>query len=89
MNRKERRALAKMQKKKGNKDLADKIMLFDRLPDHCLTCNLDFDKNDKKQIMEWSVVVRKEQGVVRLYCPDCWNKAKSLVEGYNKLLEEK
>ena len=89
MNRKQRRALAKEQKKKGNKDLADKIMLFDRLPDHCLTCNLDFDKSDKKQITEWSVVVRKEQGVVRLYCPDCWDKAKSLVEGYNKLMEEK
>ena len=33
MNRKKRRAMAKQQKKKGNKDLAEKIMMFDKLPE--------------------------------------------------------
>jgi ribosomal protein L44E len=31
-------------------------------------------------VMSWSVVVRKETETVRLYCPECWDMAKKLVE---------
>jgi len=89
VNRKQRRALAKECKKNGNEELAEKVMLFDKLPDHCLTCNLKFDKMNKEQVATWSIVVRNDKDTVRLYCPDCWEKAKKLVEGYNKLLKEK
>ena len=32
--------------------------------------------------MSWSVVVRSEQGIIRLFCPECKEKA-------NKVLGEK
>ena len=28
--------------------------------------------------MSWSVVVKEEK--VRLYCPDCWERAKNLIK---------
>ena len=80
MNRKQRRAAVKEAKKNGNTDLAEKTALFSSLPDHCLACTKPFDKKDKKQVMSWSVVVREEKKVVRLYCPDCWQKAKNIVK---------
>ena len=26
-------------------------------------------------VMSWNVIVREKQGIVRLYCPECWSKA--------------
>lgn len=66
------------------KDLKQKMMLFDKLPDHCLACEKEFDKEDIEQISTWTVVVRKEQNIVRLYCPDCIKKAKTVVEDYER-----
>jgi len=34
--------------------------------------------------MSWSVVVRNDTEEVRLYCPDCWGKAKAVVQAYEK-----
>jgi hypothetical protein len=31
-------------------------------------------------VQTWSVVVREKERIVRVYCPECWTKAKSLVE---------
>ena len=60
--------------------------LFNKLDDHCLVCQKDFDKKNKDMVMSWSVVVKQEK--VRLYCPECWGAAKKLVEemkdGYTK-----
>ena len=36
----------------------------------------------KEQVMSWNVVVRSEENKVHLYCPDCWENAKKLVEEY-------
>ena len=80
MNRAQRRAAAKAAKKGGNKELSEKIFLFNQIPDECLTCMKPFDKEDKQMVMEWNVVVREEEKVVRLYCPDCWQKATKFVE---------
>ena len=82
MNRAERRARerALKKKRKKNKALDEKMDMFDKLPDHCLSCLKDFDKKDKAMVMSWSVVVREKQGIVRLYCPDCWKKATDVVE---------
>ena len=41
-----------------------------------------FDKLNKEQVMSWNVVVRSEENKVHLYCPDCWENAKKLVEEY-------
>jgi hypothetical protein len=49
------------------------------------TCNKPFDKQDKQMVMDWNVVMREEEKIVRLYCPECWSKAKKFIEE----LEEK
>jgi predicted RNA-binding Zn-ribbon protein involved in translation (DUF1610 family) len=54
--------------------------MFNKIPDSCLTCDKEFDKKNKEMVMTWNVVVNRQKEEVRLYCPDCWNKAKKLVE---------
>ena len=84
MNRKQRRHMAKEQRAKGNEDLADKIMLFDKLPDQCFMCESEFDKTDKQMVSSWNVVVKEAQQKVSLYCPTCWTMAQEMV---SKVLE--
>ena len=31
-------------------------------------------------IQSWNVVVREAEGIVRLYCPECWNAAIKAIE---------
>ena len=81
MNRQQRRKQERQMKKlKSKPELEQKMGLFDKLPDHCLSCLTAFDKKDKAMVSSWSVVVREQEGVVRLYCPDCWKKAVNVVE---------
>lgn len=68
--------------KDTQKDLKQKLNMFDRIPDHCLTCNREFDRKDKEQVRTWFVVVKNEEQSVKIYCPECWNKATKLVEQY-------
>ena len=84
MNRAQRRAAAKLNKKNESSEVDEKVALFGKLPDECLVCQASFDKKDKSQVMSWSVVVRNDTEQVRLYCPDCWSKAKAVVEAYEK-----
>ena len=39
MNRKQRRAAAKQAKQDGNEELSQKIGLFEKLGDSCVTCD--------------------------------------------------
>ena len=87
MNREQRRAAAKQAKKGGNDELEQKIALFGELPDECLTCDKPFDKKNKEMGMSWNVIVHQKEEVVRLYCPDCWDKALKITEDF-KLNEE-
>ena len=81
MNRQQRRAQERQRKKlKKKPEIEQKMMLFNQLPDHCLSCLKDFDKKDKSMVMSWSVVVREKEKTVNLYCPDCWQKAVDVVE---------
>jgi hypothetical protein len=66
--------------KNKEKDLKQKLNMFDRIPDHCLTCNKPFDRKNKEQVQSWFVVVKNAENKVNLYCPSCWGKATSLVE---------
>ena len=43
MNRAQRRAAAK---DKNSTEVSDKIALFEKMPDECLTCLKPYDKND-------------------------------------------
>ena len=80
MNRKQRRALHKNLDKNTAANLTEKISQFDKMPQQCSACQKKFDKKDKGMIKSWSVVVRQE--MVRLFCPDCINKAKEILN-YN------
>jgi len=74
------RKLRRKKKKQAEKDMEEKLGLFDKLPDSCLACEKPYDKKDKEMVMTWNVVVREEEGIVRLYCPECWSMAKDLIE---------
>jgi len=74
------RKIRRNKQKRAKKELQKKLGLFDKLGDKCLVCQEPFDKTSKEQVNEWSVVVRKAEGVVRLYCPGCWGKAHKFVE---------
>ena len=64
--------------KEAKKELQKKVGLFNKLSDHCLVCQTDFDKQNKEMVMTWSVVIKED--VVRLYCPACWSKATKIIE---------
>ena len=66
--------------KRAEKEMKQKVGMFEKLPDACDACNKDFDKKNKEMVMSWNVVVREAQGVVRLYCPECWNMAIKAIE---------
>jgi len=89
MNREQRRKMSKEAKKDGNQELAAKVALFGKIPDECLTCTEPFDKTDRGMVMSWNVVVHGPEEVVRLYCPDSWDKAKKITEDFKRHLEEK
>ena len=87
-NRKQRREKDRQLKKSSKKTEADeKLGLFDKIPEQCLTCFKPFDKKNKEMVMSWSVVVREAEGVVRLYCPDCWKKANDYMKALEIVIE--
>lgn len=75
--------------KQTQKDYKEKLGLFDMLPEECLACGLEFDRQDKKQVMSWNVVVRNEENKVNLYCPDCWSKAQQVVKDFEQRIVER
>ena len=89
LERKLRRRKARDAKKNAEKEMAIKVALFGKLGDKCLTCEKRFDKMNKEHVTTWSVVVRQEEEVVRLYCPQCWGKAVEIVQDFKEHLENK
>ena len=71
MNRKQRRAINKIAK---NDEAASSIDLMLGVADHCLTCKKPYDKMNKEMARTWFVEVYKEQKLVNLYCPQCWEE---------------
>ena len=65
-------------KKEAQQELKEKVGLFNKLSDECLVCQKNFDKQNKEMVMAWSVIVRKD--TVRLYCPECWDRANKLIK---------
>ena len=66
--------------KEAEMDIQQKMVLFEKLPDACDACEKEFDKKDKSMVQSWNVVVREAHGVVRLYCPDCWDMARKTID---------
>jgi Zn finger protein HypA/HybF involved in hydrogenase expression len=80
----------KMRRKKykeSKKAIQEKMALFGKLGDNCETCQKPFDKKDPVQVKSWSVVVKEEEGKVRLYCPECWDKAVNIIKDFKKRVE--
>ena len=75
--------------KQAEKDLAEKVNMFDRLPNSCTACSKPFDKLDRDMVMSWNVIVRDEEKKVNLYCPSCWEKANEILEDFKNKLKEK
>ncbi len=80
---------AKKKKEKATAQVAQEKMkkqmgMFDRLPGKCSTCNKDFPKT-REAHMTWRVTVHNKEQMVRLFCPDCQEKAKELVENNNEV----
>jgi len=75
--------------KQKEKDIKQKLMMFDRLPNECLTCHTAFDKLNKEQVKTWFVIVKEEKNIVRLYCPECWKKAQEILADFRKRIEDK
>ena len=80
MNRAQRRRL-KM-KNKGNEKLAQKISSFSHRPDTCSACNAAFDAKSKEHAMTWRVVVRENPTRVTLFCPECIEKTKEVLDAH-------
>tara|TARA_R110002020_G_scaffold95382_9_gene228990 strand:- start:2244 stop:2501 length:258 start_codon:yes stop_codon:yes gene_type:complete len=82
MNRKQRRKDAKIKEglSPSERNLSEKIFMFEQIPDVCTTCAAPFDKADKGMAISWRVVVREEKQQVRLFCPACVTKAKEVIE---------
>jgi len=59
--------------------LKKQMNMFDRLPESCSACKKDFPKT-REAHMSWQVTVRTEEQLVRLFCPDCQEKARELAE---------
>jgi Zn finger protein HypA/HybF involved in hydrogenase expression len=79
----------KKKHKQIQKDVKEKLGLFDQLPEECLACEEPFDRQNREQVMSWSVVVRHDPETVRLYCPDCWSKAQEVVKDFDKRLRDR
>jgi flagellar motor protein MotB len=87
-DKKHKKRLKREAKKKKEKKLAqdqqqkirNQMGMFDRLPKSCSACDKVFPKT-REAHMTWKVTVRNKEQQVRLFCPDCLDKAKQLVEG--------
>tara|TARA_R110000824_G_scaffold191547_2_gene373297 strand:- start:2031 stop:2297 length:267 start_codon:yes stop_codon:yes gene_type:complete len=79
-----KRKIQRAKKKRAQKELQEKMNMFDKLGDACMTCDKPFDKKDREQVQSWNVVVRKKENKVNLYCPECWTKAKDIIEEFTR-----
>ena len=91
-NKKHKKKLKRAAKKKKDKaqaqqqqeQLKKQMNMFDRLPEACNTCGEEFPKT-REAHMTWRVTVRNKEQQVRLFCPDCLEKAKEFVGEHNEV----
>ena len=77
-----KRKIKRAKKKRAEKELQEKMFMFDKMGDECKMCEKPFDKKDREQVKSWNVVVREKEKKVNLYCPECWTKAKSIIDEF-------
>ena len=74
------RKFRRSKEKKLNKEMGESVELFGMLGDKCDACLKPYDKKNREMVTTWSVVIRKKEKVVRLYCPECWEAAKRAIK---------
>lgn len=74
--------------KEIQRDLSKKVMMFDKIGDECLACEEPFDKSDIEMVRSWHVIVRKEEDIVNLYCPECFAAATKVVKDFAEKVEK-
>jgi len=72
--------MSKKKNKKLEKEIKQKMNMFDKIEDTCLACEKPFNKRDKEMVSSWYVVVREEK--VNLYCPGCWTTAQRIIKEF-------
>ena len=90
MNNKHKKKLKRAAKKKKDKAQAEQqqqqlkkqMSMFDRLPKTCNVCGKEFPKT-REAHMSWRVTVRNKEQQVRLFCPNCQDKVKTIMENNN------
>ncbi len=82
MNRKQRRALERQASSPAEQKMAQQVAQFGKLPEQCSACEKAFDKKDRSMVQSWNVVVKQE--VVRLFCPECIQKTKEVIDASNE-----
>lgn len=75
-----KRKLERTKKKTAEKELKQKVSMFDKMPDVCVSCFKDFDKRNREMVKTWYVVERRKEKKVNLYCPECWEDGMNLVK---------
>ncbi len=88
MKRSAERKKARKKEKQLKKEVAQKMNMFSRLPDECLSCLAPFDKTNREMVQSWTVVVKEAQKKVNLYCPNCWQTATTVVKDYYEEKEQ-
>ena len=67
------RALKRIMRKReknANKNISEKLGMFEKLGNICQECGKGFDRQNKNMVRTWRVTVGG--GEVDLYCPACW-----------------
>lgn len=75
-----KRKIKKAKKKKAEKELKDKVMSFDRMPDCCVMCYKEFDRKSREHHDTWKIVERREKKRVSLFCPNCWENGLAVIK---------
>ena len=92
MDKKQAKKIKRAKKKKKDKKQAQEhqrrmsrqLGMFERLPSSCSACDKEFPQT-REAHMTWRVVVRNEKQQVRLFCPECQEKAKKVLENNNEV----
>jgi predicted RNA-binding Zn-ribbon protein involved in translation (DUF1610 family) len=80
MSRKIKRNQEKKAKKQMENEVKQKINMFGKISEECLSCEKPFNKQEKEMVSSWYVVVREEK--VNLYCPNCWTTAQRIIKEF-------
>jgi len=75
-----KRKIERKKIKNAEKEMKQKMNMFDKIGDSCLNCEKEFDKTNRSMVESWRVVVRESEKKVNLYCPECWEFAQKIVK---------